>query len=345
MIKQKIIEIYTIMVPYLALLSEKIRQVFQTIKNTLKNKITSWWQVILVLSFAIVFLYYPIGGWMIHDIDTSSHYRPQTKENQLASLDIISHLINREVHHKLWTPNLPFLFPSYFLDDMPNFQLGIMSSIAKTVEVINRIPIISTSEDSISNLSEAAELLQYPGNIWLFSPQNNLLPVPSSNTQYKKGRKKLNNFNDKLSLDKAIFPRTSQNLAIILKTIKKDLSKLVLHTDNHIRENQNIYNDFKADDTFYYAQGKLYAYFQIIKALGVDFKNILITHDIYQQWTAALKSLELASDLNPLIIRNGKINSSFSPNHLITINYFAVKTINQINNVLNKLNKPMDLPQ
>ena len=314
----------------------------QILKKT-KAETTSWWQIALGIVLSLVFLYYPIGGLIVHNIDTSSSHQPQTMDNKLASIDMMSHLINREVHYKIWTPNLPFLFPSYFLDNMPNFQLGLMSAISKTTAAFAQLPYPPTTEGNRNNLKEAAEFLKYPGNVWLFSPQNKLLPVPSANTQYKKGRKKLNNFNNEIATGKILLPTNAQNLSILLSYIKKDLSRMTIKTENHIRENHDSFIDSKADDVFYFDLGKLYAYSQILKTLGYDFKDVLIKYDIYQQWTAALRLLQEASDLNPTIVRNGRLNSSFAPNHLITINYLASRTVNRLNTIINKLNQPTDI--
>lgn len=345
MIKQKLIELYASFQPLMQRLITILVNSKQYLSAFLKNKLTSWWQIALGIFFAIVFLYYPIGGWMIHSIDTSSSYQPQNDNGKLASIDQISYLVNREVYYKIWTPNLPFLFPTYFLDNMPNFQLGLMSAVGKTAAALNHLPLPGASVTAKTSLNEAADLLQYPGNVWLFSPQNRLLPAPSSATQYKKGRKKLNNFNNEIVSGRVILDRSPQNLSLILHFVKKDLARLISKSDNHIRETHDSFTDFKADDTFYFALGKLYAYSQILKALGLDFKDVLVKYDVYQQWTAMLKSLKEASDLNPSIVRNGKLNSSFTPNHLVTANYFAAKAVNHLNNILTKLDQPMEKPQ
>ncbi len=337
-------QIYAFIRPYLQRFIQLAQSGWAETKGFVFSHITSWWQLALIAVSAIVFLYYPFGGWLIHSIDTSS-YHPRTEDGRLASVDTISYLVNREVHYKLWTPNLPFLFPSYFLDDMPNFQLGLMSAIGKTTKALDSLPLKTASDTARINLNEATEFLQYPGNIWLVSPQNHLLPAPSSASQYKKGRKKLNNFNREVIAGKVVLERSPQNLSLILHIIRKDINRNIIKTENHIRETQDAFLDFKADNTFYFAQGKLYAYSLLLKAFGHDFKNVLVKYDIYQQWTNMLKSLEQASDLNPTIVRNGKLNSSIAPNHLVTLNYFASRTVNSLYNLINKLDKPMELPQ
>lgn len=313
--------------------------------TAVRGKIASWWQIVLIFVFAVVFLYYPIGGWLVHSIDTSNNYHPQSENGSLATIDMMSHLINREVHHKMWTPNLPFIFPSYFLDNMPNFQLGLMSAVSRTAAALERLPITSTLPNAETERHEAVELLQYPGNIWLFSPQNKLMPVPSSNTQYKKGRKKLNNFNDQIAAGRIVLSRDEASLSTFLRFARRDISRQLAQTDAHIRETHDSFVDLKADDIFYFTLGKLYGYAQIFKALSQDYKDVLIRRDIYPQWTRMQNFLECASDLNPAIIRNGKLNSSLAPNHLITINYFGARAVNLLNNIIYRLNQPVDSQQ
>ncbi len=332
---------YAFIIPYLQQAFALLQNGLTHTKNFLRQHITSWWQVTLIGIGAIFFLYYPLGGWAVHNIDTSS-YNSRAEDGRLASIDTISYLVNREVHYKLWTPNLPFLFPSYFLDNMPNFQLGLMSAIGKTANALNSIPLKTASDTARLNLNEATEFLQYPGNIWLVSPTNHLLPAPSSASQYKKGRKKINNFNREIIAGNAVLERSPQNLSLILHIIRKDINRTIRQTENHIRERQEMFFDTKTDNTFYFEQGKLYTYGQILKALGNDFKNVLIKYDIYPQWTSMLKYLEQASDINPTIVRNGKPNSSFAPNHLITLNYYASQTVNSMYRLISKLDKPTE---
>ena len=36
--------------------------------------ITSWWQLLIIVFAAIIFLYYPIGGWVSEKNDTTTHF-------------------------------------------------------------------------------------------------------------------------------------------------------------------------------------------------------------------------------------------------------------------------------
>ena len=315
-----------------------VRTMFDNAVQKLKSKITSWWQVVVIVLVLVVFLYYPLGGWLISDIDTSAKVnKEKVTDGRLDALDMVSFLINREVHYKIWTPNLPFMFPSYFLDNMPNFQMGILSAAERTVAAFGSLPLANASDEAREDLGEAVKMLKYPPKVWLFSPENKLKPAPSSSTQYKKGRKKLNNFNAEVGKGKVLVERNNQNLALVLFMIKKDMEKTIAKVDEYVQEHSKSFVDFGKDDEFYFAQGKMYAYSQILKALGKDFKNVLVKNDVYQQWTAVLKLLRQAADLNPTIVRNGKPNSSFSPNHLVAINYYSAYATNKLDFIVNKL--------
>lgn len=322
-----------------------IKKVYKKTASYLKSKITSWWQIVAIVMFCVVFLYYPLGGFIIHEIDTSSNFQPETSDGRLASVDTMSHLINREVHHKLWTPNLPFLFPSYFLDNMPSFQLGIMSSISHMALAIDSIPLSKASEKARKARTDGTRLLQYPGNVWLFSPQNKLLPVSSSNTQYKKGRKNYNIFNHEIAKGNATIDRTSQNLLLLMLVIKRDFEASLHKTASHIREKSSDIIDTSADEVFYHEKGRLYAYSQILRALSHDFKDTMIRYDIYQQWTSLLSTLDKGGVFDASIIRNAAPNSSLAPNHLVVINYLTSKSLNQINDIITKLDKQTDIKQ
>lgn len=308
-------------------------------KDLVKEHLSSWTRIIILVIGLIIFLYYPLGGFLIHNIDTSSTYQPDSKNHELAVVDMSAYLINREVYNKLWTPSLPFMFPSYFLDNMPNFQLGLMSAINQTISALSKTKLTASSEVAKQNLDTAATLLNYPGDIWLFSPQNHLIPAPSSATQYRKGRKSLKIFNRELEAGRAVFERSPHNLALILKAITQDLNNDMIKNENFLRENKDSYINLKTDDIFYFTQGKLYAYAQILKALSLDFKQTIIDKNIYEQWISAEKSLEQAAAMKPLIIRNGNPDSSFTPNHIITINYYTSRSFSKLENITLKLEK------
>ena len=305
--------------------------------------VSSWWHIILIVFAALIFLYYPIGALIINNIDTDTNYEIREPETgQSACIDMMAFIINREVNEKMWTPNLPFFFPSYFLDNMPAFQLGMFDSLAKFSAVFARHSgHLVIDNDSPHHLQEAANLLKYPGTVWMFSPSNGLLPAPSANTQYRKARKHLIKFNATLTTGSEVWYKNSADLSQLLTFVAKDLwTNTIRQLEQHIRENSSGLIDTKADDIFYYSQGKAYAYYLLFKALGYDYKDIIVTKNVYSSWTSMLKALENAAQLSPIIVRNGEVDSFSAPNHLAALSLYILKAQTLMNKIDNKINTP-----
>ncbi len=302
--------------------------------------ISSWWRVVLLSTFVFICLYYPIGGFLINNIDRKSYDITPLNKQQSATVEMMSFLINREVIEKNWTPNLPFFFPSYFLDNMPNFQLGIMSAVSNMSTALSqKIAAPITGDKKENHLKTAEELLKYNGRIWMFSPQNHFTPVPSANSQYRKARKQLIKYNQDLSDGSLVFYRNPEDLAFFLRAINKDLNKSVIALENQIREYSQNWIDTKEDDVFYHEQGKIYAYYLMLSALGHDYKDIIVNNDLYKDWTHTVKALEKGSNINPLIVRNGNFNSVTCPSHLSYIAFYALKAQNINRRIASKLEK------
>ena len=310
-------------VPFLLKILSAVRSAAAAFVRFFKRRITSWPKLGLLVFVLLFVLYYPLGAFMTDSIDTDTAYEAPAVENQSATVSAAAYLIKREINDKIWTPNLPFFFPASVLDNMPAFQKGLMSGITTAMTALSkRVPI----KDDCP-LVKSAELLNYPPTIWMFSPQSKLLPVPSSNSQYRRARKHLLKYNEALSRGETIFIKRPQDLDYILTKVRTDLLKSAAGLEKHIRENSTALIDNKADEIFYHQQGKLYGYYILLKALSADYKDIILARDLYQPWTKLLKALEDASRLSPLIVRNGRLDSSFAPNHLAVIGLYTDRAV------------------
>ena len=308
--------------------------------NALTAFIKSWWHVLTIGILAFAFLYYPLGSWLIHHIDKTTDYEiTRTPTKQSATIETAAFLINREVNDKLWTPNLPFFYPSFFLDDMPNFQLGIIDSLAVSVSAMaHRLPV-TTETGTTSHLQKAAELLNYPGTVWMFSPDNKLLPAPSSTRQYREARRQLIKYNKALADGSAVFHPNADDLVYILERISRSLQHAEKSLSAHIREHSTDWYDTKADNIFYLNQGKAYGYYLMLKALGTDYQTLIVDNGQYENWTKLLGALREAVELSPSLVRNAELDSIFAPNHLNSLGFYILKAQNiiyQINAALAK---------
>ena len=91
--------------------------------NALVFFLKSWWHIVTVTAITVICLYYPLGGWIINDIDTNTDYEiPLSNPKQSATIATTSYIVNREVNDKLWTPTCRSFSLHIFLTICPAFS-------------------------------------------------------------------------------------------------------------------------------------------------------------------------------------------------------------------------------
>lgn len=321
------------------MLKTKIRKFYQyfyqyfkkltiLVKDYVIYVFNSWPKAVIGALVLAVLLYYPLGGALVEKIDRDTNYVQSAETKSSSTISIMNQLVNREVNQHSWTANLPLFFPSYFLDNMPNYQMGMVEAIAVVAGPVSKQIQCAEGSKANSFMTTAAELLDYPGNVWIFAPENRLKIAPSSSSQYRKARKRLNDTNEALENEVCFWHKNPQNLADIISKIQKDLNKASESLEKQINEESQSWFDTSSDDVFYNSQGKAYSYLMILKALSQDYKEVILANNLYQDWTKAIRALENAVDINPQMVRNGELNSSFASNHLISLGYYIAKAQN-----------------
>lgn len=283
------------------------------------KKATRWisasWKIVLTSVFSFLLFYYSIGSLLVENMDVSSGYAlPKEPSDKFETANTMAFLINREIDSKMWTPNLPIAFPAYVLDNMPNFQIGIIESVRDTTATLRKFK--NNTPAQITNAVEAYTLLRYSPRIWLLSRKGTFGIAPSSNAQYRKARKELIKFNKNGN-----FVPTERDFDLILAKISRSLRKLSQKSDMYVQEYASDWFDTQADDLFHHHRGYAFGLWQIAEALGFDFKNIILQKDLYNEWTYLISSLKKAAEFNPWLVRNEKADS-MSANHLIVQNYY-----------------------
>ena len=291
----------------------------------------------------LILSYYPLGGCLSENIDKTTDYN-LTKESEQQSLTVetMAFLINREVNENLWTANLPMFFPSYFLDNMPNYQKGIVSSLAVVTSVIAKQTQCPDDVKEKTAIKEAAKLLKYPADIWLFAPDNKLKIAPSSATQYRKARKMLKDYNRLLPEGECLWSRDDIDLSGLTAAVRRDLARAAEQLETQVSEHSSDFADGKADDLFYFCQGKMYAYMLVLKSAGTDFKQVLIDGHQYENWTKIISALENGVALSPSVVRNAELDDAFAANHLIALGYYMMRAVNLLGEI-EDLNKGVSL--
>ena len=140
----------------------------------------------LCASFAFVILYYVLGMIIVHKVDDDPDFKPSSiKVGGSHAVSMAIALIDREVNSNSWVANDPFFMPGYFLDNMPNYQQGIIYAVSRfALEMTDQIGRSRGSSEVDKDLDKASGLLKYPGTTWIFDFSTSIVPTASSESQY-----------------------------------------------------------------------------------------------------------------------------------------------------------------
>ncbi len=298
---------------------------------------------VLVVFLLILILYYPVGALWAEKIEDDLSFKPtgaDVVEGGSAAVAITTALILRETETHAWVANDPFFKPASILDNMPNFQQGIISSAAVfTFELKDQIGRTRGSSQADTDLQEASGLLQYSGTKWRFDFSTSLWPVSTSEEQYGKARRALLSYNRRLASGGAVFERRADNLMATLDRIALDIGSSSAALDRHIKDQSPGMIDTTADDLFYSVKGQVYAYGMILKGLRRDFAGVIEDRDLGTAWGQMEESLSSVVLLDPMIVANGEPDAQMIPNHLAAQGFFLLRARTQLREITNILLK------
>lgn len=295
------------------------------------KKMSEFPKMLLIGVPTFVFFYYIIGCLVAENIDVQTEYKPRDKHiPMIEAPEAMAFLIKREVDDKMWTPNLPPIFPAYILDNMPHFQIGIVHALRDVTAVMRGFD--QNTDGQKQDIKKAAELLAYPPTIWIMNKKDGLRLAPSSNAQYRKAAAELN----KYARDGVFYPK-SYDLEALLNRICLGLQKLAQQNENRQLEHDSDWIDTRADDLFYIAKGYTFALWQISKTLGNDFRDTILEANLYTEWTYLVNSLKKAAEYSPRFVRNASPKALTAPNHLLIQNYYLLRAATSAEKINNKL--------
>ena len=289
----------------------------------------------------LVLLYYLIGALWVHKIDDDPNFAPaEVPAGGSHAVAVAAALIEREVDYHRWTANDPFFLPGSMLDNMPNFQQGIIYALSRFGNALSEQLARSRGTSAVDpDADRAAGLLRYPGNIWLFNPGTSLAPTASSESQYRAAFRALRAYNQRVAEGSATFERRADNLMDTLQRFINDLGSTSAIIDQHLRENAGFPISFSADDVFYQTKGRLYAYYMLLKGLGQDFEHVLTERNLGMVWTQMLESAREAAVQQPWVVLNGGPSSQFVPSHLASQGFLLLRLRAQLREVVDVLQK------
>ena len=182
--------------------------------------------------------------------------------------------------------------PSVFLDNMPNWEFGVVEQIRDLALALrNNISRSQSQSTADHDLETAQPLFNYNNDSWA---------IPSTEGEYADGIKALNSYLQRLSdpgEKKAQFYARADNLSVWLKLIENRLGSLSQRLSASVGQDR-INTDLagepdatqstatsnnitvktswsKIDDIFYEARGSTWAIIHFLEAMEIDFAPVL----------------------------------------------------------------------
>jgi hypothetical protein len=302
-----------------------------------------WGRTILwgVSGLIVLFvLYMAVGAFVVHDIDDDPDFAATAPvAGGSKAVDVATALIERETGgtHR-WTASDPVFLPGWALDNMPNYQQGIIYALSRfTAEMGDQIGRSRGSSQMDPDLDRATGLLRYPGTIWLFDLSTSWAPTASSESQYRAAARALRSYNERVAAGTAPFERRADNLLQTVDRVAADLGSQSAFLADHIEQSRGWWIDTEADDKFYATKGRLYAYYLVLRALGQDFDGVLTQSGATKIWAEMIDNLREAAELQPLVVMNGRPDAMFQPNHLAAQGFFLLRARTQMRELSNVL--------
>ncbi len=293
-----------------------------------------WVQIALALPL-VFFAYILIGMPIQHRIDTETDLdRLVDRSRPIQSVEVVMALIRREARDHNWTPNDPFFVPGFWLDNMPNFQRGMMGAVSRfTFELRDQLGRQRGSSASDADLETAAGNLAIEADRWVIDFSSSWLPTRPSDGFYREGAARLQAYSERFASGEAVFDRRADNLLATLDRVALDLGASSAALDDYIARNAGgIGPDVGVDNLFYRVKGQVYAYVMILKALRRDFAKIIAEKELDPMMDALIASLEKAARLDPWLVTNGAIDGLWA-NHLSIQGFYLLRARTQLREV------------
>jgi len=325
-------------------MTDKRYPVNKSTKKRSKLKILKWFLILFVLTNIILMFYYDQKVDMF-DVKKVAAKRADMHGHNIVTgftttvtlLEVADKLINKPGGY-LTNDKLP---PSAFMDNIPNWEYGVLVQVRDLARVIRNDFSRSQSQSlEDEDLKIADPRFHYENNHWIF---------PRTESQYSEGIEAMHNYLERLSdnnQEDAQFYARTDNLVSWLNLVEKRLGGLSqklsasvekerLNTDlsGDTAATQSTYKPselkvktswFKIDDNFYEARGSTYALIHFLKAIEVDFAQVLEKKNALISLRQIIRELEATQESiwTPMIL-NGSGFGLFANHSLVMASYIS----------------------
>ncbi|VAV98699.1 hypothetical protein MNBD_ALPHA06-288 [hydrothermal vent metagenome] len=309
-------------------------------KPARKRRSKRFWLIVASIGF-VVLLWPGIAFLLVHKINDDTALTANGVDGGAASVSITIFLMQREVNQTGWTPNAPWFMPAALLNNMPNFQIGVVKSLGRfAFELEDQVGRERGSSAADADLEIARARLQYDPTVWLVKP-GTLWPTASAEDQYREAITALKRYNARLAKGEATFDARADNLMAVLNRIALDIGGMSAELDAQIDNRHKTFGllDMKADKIFYRVKGGTYAYFMLLQALQTDFSDVIKERNTARLYDEMLLELRRAAVMQPLVVNNGTPSGQAFPNHLANQGFHLLRARTKMREITDVLQK------
>ncbi|HRD64938.1 MAG TPA: DUF2333 family protein [Candidatus Competibacter sp.] len=231
--------------------------------------------------------------------------------------------------------------PGVYLDNIPNWEFGALTELRDLVRAMrNDFSRSQTQSIEDKDLQVADPQFNYDSESWI---------LPSTESEYRKGTEALYRYMNRLADDKAYdgqFFTRADNLSVYLQVVEKRLGSLAQRLASSVgqtRYNLDLAGDpnarqstptpdqsqiktpwLKIDDVFFEARGYTWALVHTLKALEVDFGDVLANKNAIVSLKQIIRELENTQSFiwSPMIL-NGTGFGPMANHSLIMASYIS----------------------
>ena len=231
--------------------------------------------------------------------------------------------------------------PWIFLDNVPNWEFGVLTQVRDLARVMrNDFSRSQTQSAEDPDLSQTDPLFHYSHDRWF---------PPDTEGRYENAMGYLESYLTRLSdpaQPDAQFYARADNLVSWLGLVEKRLGSLSQRLSASVgqeRLNTDLSGDtaatqstatpgevdvktswFKIDDVFYEARGSTWALIHFLKAMEVDFHDVLRKKNALISYRQIIRELESTQDpLHAPMVLNGDKFGAFANHSLVMANYIS----------------------
>ena len=213
-----------------------------------------------------------------------------------ATVTMIHDLMQRQLDgFGGWLPNDLPLSPGWFLDNVPNFQLGVLQVVRHASRVLRDNLSRQRTSDAVHKEADLAYTA--------FANDPHRWAFPSAEGAFSRGNAALERFRADLGGKANFYPRADNLIQLIDPLISElgAVATLLLKS----RTAPDEVGWLEIDNNFYYAQGVGWAMLGLMRAVQHDFRAVLQDKNAQEITAQIIQSLE-ESQFEPWIVTNGR---------------------------------------